>query len=172
LGAGSGLGSGYGAGYGAGYGIKEIAGHRVYEIDDTPTVVYSVRGNIAKGATIRNNTELVPCYIVREGDAFAHGATLREAFDAVQEKAYDDTPVEERISAFCEAHDRVTRYPARELYKWHHILTGSCKFGRDEFVKAHDIDLDNDTYTVAEFITICEGAYGGPTIKKLREFYG
>ena len=58
-------------------------------------------------------------------------------------------------------------YPAKNLYEWHHILTGSCEMGRSQFVREKGIDLEMDTFTVDEFVTMCKDNYGGEIIKKL-----
>lgn len=47
-------------------------------------------------------------------------------------------------------------------------MTGSCMFGRKQFVDARHLSLE-DEYTVDQFIEICENAYGAETIKKLKE---
>lgn len=56
---------------------------------------------------------------------------------------------------------------AKELYKWHNILTGSCEFGRREFCKDHKIDIDKDLLTVNEFIALTVNEYGGDIITQL-----
>lgn len=100
-GNGYGNGNGYGDsnGYGNGKGIKHINNMPVIEIDGTPTAIKHVTGNIAKGFVFRN-FQLIPCYIVKQDDYFAHGKTLKEAVESLQEKILLDTSVEERIDAF------------------------------------------------------------------------
>ena len=63
-----------------------------------------------------------------------------------------------------------TKAKCAEFYRWHHILTGSCTMGRNEFVKAHELDMDKD-YTVGYFLTITANSFGGEIIKQLRELY-
>ena len=173
-GSGSGSGSGYssgsgdGSGDGYGYGIKSINGHTVYMVDDTPTVFFNIKGNVAKCAILDCKTSLLPCFVVKGGGLFAHGSTLHEAHAALQAKLLKRKPIEERIADFKAEFESGKKYPASEFFKWHHILTGSCEFGRREFCRQHNIDLDNDTYTVEEFIEITKNAYGGETIKKLK----
>ena len=102
-GSGSGNGCGYGDGSGSGNGdggVKEINGHAVYVIDNTRTIITSIHGNVAQGFILEHNTKLVPCYIAKDNNHFAHGKTLREAFSSLQEKLYDDSTEEERIRAF------------------------------------------------------------------------
>ena len=170
----SGDGSGDGSGYGYGYGdgVKEVNGDTVYMIDSVPTIIKSVRGNIAQGFVLQSNLTLKPCYIVKELNKFAHGATLHDAFSALQEKLYDDSTEEERIEAFRkEFPEYDTPYPNRDLFTYHHVLTGSCQMGRESFCKDKGIDLDGST-TVREFIELTKGSYGADIILKLPEVYG
>ena len=39
--------------------------------------------------------------------------------------------------------------------------------GRSQFVREKGIDLEMDTFTVDEFVTMCKDHYGGEIIKKL-----
>ena len=173
LGHGSGCGFGYGFGddYGSGDGLVELNGQKVYRIDDTPTILTSVHGNVAKGFIVQSDLTLTPCYVVKGNNQFAHGDTLREAMAALTDKMFDDMPEEERIAAFIEAHpDKNKAYPNRDLFDWHHRLTGSCMAGRNAFVKDRGLTLDGET-TVAEFIRLTENAYGGSVIRNLKKAY-
>ena len=40
---------GYGSGDGSGDGVKEVSGSVVYIVDNTPTIITSVRANVAQG---------------------------------------------------------------------------------------------------------------------------
>ena len=171
-GYGSGDGYGYGSGHGYGYGdgVKTFCGKNVYPIDGVQTIIESIRGNIAKGHILKNDLSLTPCFVVKDSGKFAHGETLHEAFEALQEKLYDDSTEEERIRKFREHFtDFSKKYPARELFVWHHVLTGSCKAGREAFCHDKGIDVDKDEFTVHEFIRLTKDSYGGETIKKLSE---
>ena len=177
-GSGSGYGSGYGYGDGSGYGlgngenVKEINGNTVYIVDNVPTIIKSVRDNIAQGFVLQSDLTLKPCYIVKEQSKYAHGDTLHDAFSALQEKLYDDSTEEERIEAFRkEFPEYDTPYPNRDLFTYHHVLTGSCQMGRESFCKDKGIDLDGST-TVREFVELTKGSYGGDVIRKLPEVYG
>ena len=171
---GSGYGSGYGYddgsgyGYGYGYGLKTYKGDKIYQIDGIPTIIKSVKGNIAKGFILQNDLTLTPCFIVKDGNTFSHGKTLHEAFDSLQEKLYDDSTEEERIDKFKDKFkDFSKKYPAKDLFIWHHILTGSCKAGREAFCRDEGIDVDNDMFTIYEFIELTKNSYNGCIIKKL-----
>lgn len=171
-GYGDGNGYGYDIGFGYGYdnGIIEFQGHKLYTIDDIPTAITAVHGGYAEGFTIRHNSEMVPCYIARVGDFFAHGETLKEARRDAQQKFDDNLPTEEKIRrflAFCAGKDYI---PAADLFQWHHTLTGSCEMGRREFCKVHNIDIDNDQFTVSEFINLTIDSFGGDIIIQLKNF--
>ena len=171
-GSGYGDGSGCGDGYGSGYGIKELNGDKVYMIDDVPTIIKSVRDNIAQGFILNNDLTLQPCYIVKEQNHFAHGDTLHDAFTSLQEKLYDDSTEEERIEAFRKKFpDYDTPYPNRDLFAYHHVLTGSCRMGRESFCKDKGINL-NDSTTVRQFVLLTKDSYGSATIRKLPQAYG
>ena len=175
-GNGNGYGYGYGDGNGYGYGdgddIKEINENTVYKIDNTNTIITSIRGNVAQGFIIEKNTKLVPCFVVKENNKFAHGTTLRDAFTSLQEKLYDDSTEEERIGAFKKKFPSYdAKYDNRDLFTYHHVLTGSCRMGRESFVASKGLSLDGKT-TIREFVELTKDAYGGNVIKKLPKVYG
>lgn len=164
--------NGYGCGNSYGCGLKSINGHAVHIIDNTLTIITSVHNNIAKGFVVRTDLQLIPCYIVRDGDMFAHGETLRNAFDSLQEKLYDDSTEEERIEAFKKKFPEYdVKYSNRDLFTYHHVLTGSCKMGRETFVANRGLSLDGET-SIREFVELTKDSYGGEIIKRLPMIYG
>ena len=163
---------GDGSGSGDGYDIKSYNGHEVYIIDDMQTIIYSVHGNIAKGAAINEDLTLTDCYIAKYEDYFAHGNTAKQAMLDAQSKAYQDKPVEERIDHV------VGKYPDVDvpiehsvLFSLHNFLTGSCLFGRQEFAKSHSLDPEHGTMTMREFIHLTKDAFGGDNIRQLADAY-
>jgi hypothetical protein len=80
-------------------------------------------------------------------------------------------PEEERIDAFLAEHKPGVEYPCRDLYEWHHRLTGSCEMGRKQFAADHGIDIDKDKMTVERFCELTRNAYGGEIIRKVDEVY-
>ena len=167
-------GDGYGSGYGSGYGdgLKSYNRRKVYYIDAEPTLIDSVREMIANGYLINRDKTLTPCYIVRHGNSFAHGASLKDAARDALAKHMQNMPEEERIAEFIKAHPDVSAtYPCEDLFRWHNTLTGSCEFGRRQFCKDNGIDL-NGSYTVLFFLNITKNAYGGEVIKNLIREYG
>ena len=166
--------NGYGEGFGEGdnTGLKEINGKTIYRVDETQTIFTSVRGNVAQGFIVQSDLQLTPCFIVKENNKFAHGNTLRDAFTSLQEKLYDDSTEEERIEAFkMKFPDYDEKYDNGDLFAYHHVLTGSCRMGREEFVKDKGLSLDGKT-SVREFVELTKDAYGGDIIKKLPKAYG
>lgn len=173
-GYGSGAGSGYGYGYGDAYGdlihLKSFCGQKVYTIDCLPTLIDKVRGDIAKGKILHEDFSCTPCYVVKQEGYFAHGHTLKEAWGAVLEKVFVNMPLKKRLDAFVEAHDKEKEYPNTDFFEWHGRLTGSCRMGREAFVKNHQIDMQGKM-TVSEFIRLTENNYGSEVIRRLKERY-
>lgn len=188
-GSGSGELEGYGCGYGSGYGsssrnegeglsfcysdgIKEINGDEIYIIDDIPTIIKSIRKNVAQGFIVQSDLQLKSCFIIKENNLFVHGDTLRDAFTYLQEKLYDDSTEEERIEAFMKQFPEYdVKYDNMDLFVYHHVLTGSCRMGREAFMSNKGLSLDGKT-SVREFVKLTQDAYGGDIIKKLPEAYG
>ena len=140
-------------------------------IDYVPTIITQVRGNIACGYIVKEDLTLDACYIAKVGNSFAHGKTLKDAIADVEAKETERLPIEERIGKFQEVFGSLdSEHTGKEYYNWHHILTGSCLMGRDEFCKAHNIDLEKK-YTVRYFLDITKGSYGSNVIKSIRESY-
>ena len=155
-----------------GLGVKVINGYEVHRIDDIPTIITSVRGNVSQGFIVQSDLQLKPCYVVKENNKFAHGENLHDAFNSLQEKLFDDSSEEERLDAFKKKFPEYdVKYDNRDLFKYHHILTGSCRMGRELFVSNRGLSLDGKT-SVREFVKLTKNAYGGDIIKKLPAVYG
>lgn len=180
-GNGKGFGSDDGCGYGSGNGfesrrgVKELNGENVHLVDGIQAIIKSVHGNIAQVFILNSDLTLHPCYIVKEQNKFAHGDTLHDAFTSLQEKLeriYDESTEEERIEAFVKKFPNYdTPYSNRDLFDYHHVLTGSCRMGRESFCKDKGINLDGST-TVREFVSLTKDSYGSDTICKLPQAYG
>lgn len=63
------------------------------------------------------------------------------------------------------------KYSNRDLFTYHHILTGSCRIGRETFVVDKGLSLDGKT-SVREFVELTKDSYGRKIIKKLPIVYG
>ena len=167
---GDGYGSGYGDGYGdgSGDGIKSINGECINMVDGMPTIIRSIYNTYAVGVILNNDLTLTHTYIAKVDNYFAHGNTLHQARESAEAKALQNEPVEQRIQRFKEQYpDNNKKIPAMELFKWHNILTGSCEQGRRNFALNKGIDLDNDSFTIQEFVKITKNSYGGDIIKQI-----
>ena len=161
-------GYGYDAGAGYGYGIPDkINNMQIYYVDDVPTIITHVVGNIAKGYIVGDGLELEPCYVAKSGNYFAHGETKEKAVEDLNNKIFSNLNIDEKINEFLKTFKLDEKYKGHEFYKWHNLLTGSCRMGRESFVRDNNLSLDAD-YTVQEFIDICKNAYGSEMIKKLK----
>lgn len=179
-GCGYGSGCGSGCGYGSGDGDDDgddddfsgANGLTIYNVDHVNTVFYSIHKNVAKGAIFNRDFTFTPCYIVKGNGYFAHGETIKKAMESLQNKIFENLDVEEKIAKFIEEFKLGKKYPAMKFYDWHNKLTGSCEMGRKSFAEDHDIDLDEDEFTVEEFIKITKNSYGGSVIQQLKDELG
>ena len=126
-----------------------------------------MRGNIACGYIVKKDLTLEPCYIAKAGNYFAHGKTLKDALKDAEAKEMKEMPIEERIEKFIEVFGSLdSEHTGKEFYDWHHILTGSCRMGRDKFCEENGIDLTKK-YSVRYFLNITKNSYGGDIIKQI-----
>ena len=169
-GNGYGSGDGHGYGSGSGYGVKEFNGRKVYDIDRVLTLIYAVRGNVAKGAVLGRDLMLKDCWIARRGNFFSHGDTLHEAVEAVEAKWRENRPLDERIAEFVKTHPALDEEYG-DLFEWHHALTGSCEFGRRQWCEVHGYK-PTDSITLRTFLTETVGNYGGDVIRQVAKEYG
>jgi len=177
FGKGSGYGKGYGFGFsngcgwgsgdGNGFGIEMFNNQQVRSIDNTPTIITNLKGNIAKGFILNSDFTLSPCFVVKHNSIFAHGETLHEAQQALESKLFDEMEVEEKIEMFLKKFEPNKKYKGSVFFDWHNKLTGSCEMGRKSFIRDNNLSLD-DEYTVDEFIAITENSYGSEIIKQLK----
>ena len=168
-GSGSGNGSGNGNGYGNGNGsgIKTFNNYSIHIIDNIQTIVTNIKNDVAKGFILNKDLTLTACYIVRNDYYYSHGKTLKEALKSLTDKTLLNLPIEKRIENFKQVFtDFNKKYKASLLYDWHFNLTGSCKFGRDSFVRNNGIDLKSK-YSIHEFIELTKNEYNGDIIKQL-----
>lgn len=182
-GDGDGDGTGYGTGYGSGdgdddgsgsgsgygYGLSRYNNQKVYKIDDVETIITSIKGNIAKGFIINKDLTLTDTYIVKIGNYFAHGKTIKEAQRDAENKHFAniDIDIEERIRMFKEKYSENEKIKAFELFDWHNKLTGSCEQGRILFCRDKGINLEFDSFTILEFKDLVNGYYGSDIINKI-----
>ena len=171
-GAGDGAGDGAGVGDGAGCKITEYQGKNVYYIDSIPCVFESVHETWSAVLVIdQNDFSVEKAFIAKLDGYFAHGDTIKDAFASVTEKVMDNMDFDEKKKTFFDKFPSLTeQYAAIDFFSWHHIITGSCEFGRKSFAKEHDVDLDG-SMTVKRFIELTKESYGGDRIKELEGMY-
>lgn len=75
-----------------------------------------------------------------------------------------------RLEAFANSHNMTDRYPIKELSRWHMLITKSCSSGREAFAKRHNLDLENGTLTVPEFIELVKQDWGAQEIEQLEHY--
>ena len=173
-GDGDGFSEGYGSEDGSGEGgdvsvinIKTFNGHIIDYIDCVPTIITNIHNNVASGFIIGFDMTLIPCYVAKAGNSFAHGKTLKDAVKDAEAKEVREMPIEERIDKFIEVFGSLdSEHTGKEFYDWHHILTGSCRMGRDKFCEENGIDLTKK-YSVRYFLNITKNSYGGDIIKRI-----
>lgn len=178
-GDGSGSGSSYGDGSSRGYGygsgsgefIKSFNNQDVYYIDGIPCIFKNIKGNIAKVEVLETDFTTAPAYIVKNDYFFAHGKKLKDAMESLEEKTNEELPVEERIKNFIDEFSTLdTKVKGSVLFKKHNSLTGSCLFGRNQFIVDNNLSLE-ETYTIQEFIDLTKNSYNGEIIKELETEY-
>ena len=165
-------GSGSGYGYGDGYILPQsINGEQIFIVDNLPTIFKRIMGSVAKVQIVdKVDFSLTDGYVVKGNGLFAHGRTIGGAREALEEKFWATLDAEQRISEFIKTFDKGSAYKGALLFEWHNRLTGSCLMGRTQFVKEHNLSLES-TYTIKEFINLCENDYGGDVIKRLKQYY-
>ena len=119
---------------------------------------------------LRKDMSLKDCWIAKRGNFFAHGDTLHAAVEAVEAKWRENRPLDERIAEFVETHPSLDE-PYGDLFEWHHILTGSCEFGRRQWCEEHGYK-PTDSITLRTFLTETVGDYGGDVIRLVAQKYG
>lgn len=146
--------------------ITRFNGEQVYYIDGMPTVLTSVHGDIAHGYTIGDDLTTTECYVARGHGYFAHGNTAREAAAGLERKIVAGMDTGAKVEEFVKRFDKDGKYPVRDFYEWHGLLTGSCKFGRDSFAKEHGISMDGEMGT-KEFLGLTKDAFGSEVIREV-----
>jgi len=173
-GSGTGYGSGYGNGEGSGYGerIAVFHGKKVYYVDSIPCIFESVHDTWASILVVsRDYFTSKKAFLAKLDGKIAHGKTIKEAFAAVTEKILDGMDIEEKKASFREKFPLYTEpYPTMDFFTWHHVLTGSCEFGRNQFADEHNINLDGKM-TVKQFCDLTANAYNGSVIQQLEALY-
>lgn len=166
-GDGSGDGSGDGDGYGGGVEIQSYKGQEVYYVDDIPCVFKSVHNDWASVEVIDlNNFTTHTAFLGKFENVIAHGDTIRDAITDAKTKYFSQFNFEKIKEMFLQEFSKKEKMTVKELYDWHGLLTGSCRFGRSQFQEEHHLK-DTDELTLAQFVELTQDAFGGSRIKEL-----
>ena len=152
--------------------VISVEGSKIYIIDEIPTTIDSIKGNIAQGRILNADMTWKPCYIVRVENSFAHGETSHEAFRDATQKSLSTKPLSIKLQKFKK------RFPSlddtakvSELYNWHNTLTGSCKMGRKHWCSEHGYNVDTDISTIRNFLEETKDSFGSNIITMLLKLY-
>ena len=117
-------------------------------------------------ATIRKSGSITVCkmkdgtYAVHDGEAYAHGVTLKEAkADLIFKRTSKDLSEYKELTL-------ESKLTLEECIKMYRSITGACSLGTKEFCSKRKL---KKAYTVREVIEITDGAYGN---ERLKEFFG
>ena len=131
-------------------------GEKYLKADGIFTEILHKKGNIYRVKKLNSDKEF---YAVTDNNGnWAHGDTLREATQDLDFKIKSDKDLEEyKILSL----DHIfTKDQAVTAYR---LITGSCKFGVNQFLQAQELLKDN--YSVKEIIELTEDQYGGNKFK-------
>ena len=166
-GSGNGNGSGNGSGVRSEVRIKQFKGRNVYYVDNISCIFKSVHENYALVEVIDvNSLELKKAFIGKFENCFAHGETIRDAIEDARSKYYQTLDFDEAKEKLIAEFKEKGKLTVKELYNWHGILTGSCRFGRTQFQTEHNLK-DDDLLTLEEFVELTKNAFGGERILSL-----
>ena len=98
-------------------------------------------------------------YAMHDGEAYAHGKTLKEAkADLIYKRTSRDLSEYKKFTMD-------SKLPLEECIKMYRSITGACSLGTKEFCSKRKL---KKAYTVGEVIELTDGAYGND---KLKEFF-
>ena len=125
-------------------------------IDGIISVVVNRHKNVLK---VKNLGDEDITFIVKDGEMYAHGATIKEAKESLLYKISNrDTSKYNNFTL----DTKLTKKQAIEMYR---VITGACEAGTRYFVEHNKIPRN---LTVAKVIEITENQYGN---NKLKEFF-
>ena len=125
-------------------------------IDCIISVIVNRHKNVLK---VKNIGDEDITFIVKDGEMYAHGATIKEARESLLYKISNrDTSKYNNFTL----DTKLTKKQAIEMYR---VITGACEAGTRYFVEHNKIPRN---LTVAKVIEITENQYGN---NKLKEFF-
>lgn len=146
--------------------LKKFNGNDVYYVDNIPCYFLAIKDGLAKVKIIKDDFTTEVRYISKQGNLFAHGKTKEEASQSVLDKHFASLSFAEKKSEFIKKFKKNDKHKANIFFDWHHILTGSCKSGRLDFIQSRGISLESEM-TVLDFLQVTQNEYNGAIIKEI-----
>lgn len=104
-----------------------------------------------------------------DNDANFVDEQIPRIYEKLAEMGISDPKHHYRINKFIETHNLTDKYPAKDLYRWHTLLTASCTQGKNNFFHDHGYDLENSEATLPEFFEAVSKEHGGEVIEYIRK---
>ena len=117
--------------------------------------IVNQKGNIF---TVINHGEEKKSYIVKDGDTYAHGKTVKAARDDLTFKL-----MEKDVSQF----ENMPLDTVKKPDEWaliYRAITGACELGVEYFLKSKQL---KKTYTLSEILAETKGSYGHERFKEV-----
>lgn len=108
-------------------------------------------------------------YLNNNNDANFVDEQTPRIYEKLAEMGISDPKHHYRINKFIETHNLTDKYPAKDLYRWHTLLTASCTQGKNNFFHDHGYDLENSEATLPEFFEAVSKEHGGEVIEYIRK---
>ena len=132
---------------------KSLGEHII--VDDILSNVLSKKGNIFK---VKNYNDEHISYIIKDGDIYSHGKTIKEAKDSLMYKISNrDTSMYKDLTL----ESIVTKEQAIKIYR---TITGACEYGTRYFVENNKSRIEE--FTINDVIQLTEGQFGNEEFKK------
>ena len=125
-------------------------------IDGIISVVVNRHKNVLK---VKNLGDEDITFIVKDGEIYSHGATIKEARESLIYK------ISNRDTSHYDNYTLDTKLTKKQAIEMYRVITGACEAGTRYFVEHNKIPRN---LTVAKVIEITENQYGN---NKLKEFF-
>ena len=125
------------------------------KVDDIFTEVVYKKGNVYQVKKLNNPTEF---YLVTDGTKWAHGDTLKEAY---QDLVYKVTNRSKEDFEHLTLDSALTFEDSVACYR---TITSACSFGTRDFVQSNGIEEKDRT--ISEIIELTKGSYGNDSFVK------
>ena len=122
--------------------------------DGIISIVINKHKNVYKVQNLGTTKE---SYIVKDGDIYSHGDTIKEAKESLIYK------ISNRDTSKYTTYSLNTKLTKKEAIEMYRVITGACEAGTRYFVENNIIPED---LTVKKVIDITAGQYGNETLKE------